>query len=69
MTNKEYTINLYKTTQEEENRDIMLLTEEPQKEKKQINTGSIVLCVVIIGSISGLIYVLIRKYRKERKRI
>lgn len=47
----------------------MLLTEEPPQEEKQANVGSIVLCVVIIGSISGLIYVLIRKYRKERKSI
>ncbi len=46
----------------------MLLQEQPpQEETKSISVGNIIICVIITGSIAGMIYVLIRKYRKERK--
>ncbi len=46
----------------------MPITEEIAKEEKsEIKIGNIVFCVIIISSVIGLSYVLIRKYKKERR--
>ncbi|MBO5479448.1 MAG: hypothetical protein J6A04_07210 [Clostridia bacterium] len=69
VTDKEYTIKLYKTTLEEENRDVMLLKKEENQEAKKenkITAGQIVFIIIIAGSTAGVIYMLIRKYRIER---
>lgn len=69
VTNKEYIIKLYKTTPEEENQNNVIVEEnqnisEPIQENK-ITAGEIIFMVIIVGSISGIIYILIRKYRME----
>lgn len=67
VTNKEYIISLYKTTAEEENRDVMLINEEQNnhEEENKITAGEIIFTVIIAGSTIGVIYILIRKYRRE----
>ncbi len=54
---------LYKTTEEEENKEIMPRGEETNKD---IPVGQIIFCVIITGSVIGASYMLIRKYRKEK---
>ena len=68
VTSKEYTIMLYKTTKEEENKEIMPRGEEVVEETQEnnISVGQIVFCVIITGSTLGASYMLIRKYRKEK---
>lgn len=68
VTNKQYIVNLYKTTIEEENRDIMLINEdgnEQEVDKNKITVGQIIFTIIIAGSTVGAIYMLIRKYRRE----
>lgn len=67
ITNKEYTVSLYKTTVEEENKNIMPHEENRSEEPKKIGAGHIAFCVIITGSTAGVIYMLIRKYRIENK--
>lgn len=69
VTSKEYTIMLYKTTEEEENKEIMPRGGEQEEQKETehtISPGQIVFCVIITGSTLGASYMLIRKYRKEK---
>lgn len=69
VTTKEYTIMLYKTTEEEENKEIMPRGEEPINEEEANNSipvGQIVFCVIITGSVIVASYMLIGKYRKEK---
>ena len=68
VTNKEYIISLYKTTEEEENKDIMLINEEENIQEvvdNKITAGDIFFTIIIAGSTIGAIYLLIRKYRME----
>lgn len=68
ITSKEYTISLYKTTEEEENQNIMPLEEENKKEEpKKIHVGHIVFCIIITASTAGVIFMLVRKYRMENR--
>lgn len=68
ITSKEYTVSLYKTTEEEENQNIMPLEEENKKEEpKKIGVGHIVFCIIITASTAGVIFMLIRKYRMENR--
>lgn len=67
ITSKEYTISLYKTT-EEENQNIMPLEEENKKEEpKKIGVGHIAFCIIITASTAGVIFMLVRKYRMENR--
>lgn len=69
VTNKEYVVNLYKTTPEEENQNNIIeedgqnIQEQPQE--KKITAGQIVFTIIIAGSTAGAVYMLIRKYRME----
>lgn len=68
-TNKEYVVSLYKTTVEEENRNVMLINEEQntkgEVKENKITAGQIIFTIIIAGSTLGIIYMLIRKYRME----
>lgn len=69
VTNKEYIIKLYKTTPEEENQNNVIAEQDPNIsepiQENKITAGEIIFMVIIVGSISGIIYILIRKYRME----
>lgn len=67
ITSKEYTISLYKTTEEEENQNIMPLEEENKEEPQKIGIGHIVFCIIITVSTAGAIFMLVRKYRLENQ--
>lgn len=74
VTTKDYTINLYKKTEEEELREREVLrdineTNEVIDENrgKSINIGNIVFISIIVIGIGGIIVVIIRKYIKENK--
>lgn len=67
ITSKEYTINLYKTTQEEENQNVEPHEETNQQEPKKIGLGHIVFCVIVTVSTAGVIFMLVRKYRMENR--
>ncbi len=72
VTTKDYVINLYKKTLEEEQQEIELINlvqdeiEEEQQESK-ISVGNIVFCIIIVLGTGGIIFVLIRKYMKENR--
>lgn len=68
VTTKEYTIMLYKTTEEEENKEIMARGEETNEEETNGNIpiGPIIFSVIIVGSVAGASYMLIQKYRKGK---
>lgn len=69
VTNKEYIIKLYKTTPKEENQNNVIVEEEQNNkepiQENKITAGEVIFVVIIVGSISGIIYILIRKYRME----
>lgn len=67
ITNKEYTVNLYKTTEEEENQNVESPDENKQEKVKKVGAGHIIFCIIITGSTAGVIYMLIRKYQMENK--
>jgi hypothetical protein len=67
VTDKEYSISLYKTTVEEENEDITLTDEEEQNEEQnesKVSAGQIVFCIIVIASVVVAIFLLIRNYKK-----
>ena len=67
ITSKEYSINLYKTTQEEENQNVEPDEETNQEKPKKIGVGHIAFCVIITASTAGVIYMLVRKYQIENR--
>ena len=73
VTTKDYVINLYKKTAEEEQQEleqINLLQEEineEEQEENKIGVGNIVFCVIIAAGTGGIIFVLIRKYIRENR--
>lgn len=71
VTKKDYIINVYKKTVEEEEQEAKATSIEETNEediaKNNFNIGSIVFLVIVIGSIGGLIFIIIRKYIKESK--
>ena len=70
-TTKDYTISLYKKTVEEEQQEqqrTMLINEPPTEESKtnqSLKTGHIVIIAVTVLGVSGIIFILIRKYRLQ----
>lgn len=71
VTKKDYIINVYKKTVEEEEQEARATSiEETSGEdisKSNLNTGTIVFLVIVVCSIGGLIFIIIRKYVSERK--
>lgn len=71
VTKKDYIINVYKKTVEEEEQEARATSIEETSEenisKNNLNTGTIVFLVIVVGSIGGLIFIIIRKYTSERK--
>lgn len=71
VTKNDYIINVYKKTVEEEEQEARVTSIEETNEedivKNNFNIGSVVFLVIVIGSIGGLIFIIIRKYIKESK--
>ncbi len=71
VTKKDYIINVYKKTVEEEEQEARATSIEKINEedisKNNLNTGIIVFLVIVVCSIGGLIFIIIRKYIQERK--
>lgn len=69
VTKKDYIINVYKKTVEEEEQEMAQTNTEEIKEEdvNNLNTGTLVFLVIVVGSIGGLIFMVIRKYVSERK--
>ena len=71
VTKKDYIINIYKKTVEEEEQKAQATSiEETSKEditKNNLNIGTIVFLIIVVCSIGGLIFIIIKKYVKERK--
>lgn len=79
-TIKEYIILVYRKTQEEENSEIMLHNEDMENENMLVDNienvelnetkakvSTIAFCVIVIASLGGVIYMIVRKYVKENK--
>lgn len=71
-TTKDYTINLYKKTKEEElqeQQQIMPINEEApiQETKQSIKIGHIAIIVITVLGVGGIIFILIRKYIVENR--
>lgn len=70
VTTKNYTIMAYKKTQEEEAQEIQPINlEEFTKEEmpESVNVGTIVFSVIVVCSIGGVIFILVRKYINENR--
>lgn len=71
ITKNDYIINVYKKTVEEEEQEAQATSIEETNEedirKSNLNTGTIIFLVIVVCSIGGLIFIIIRKYVKERK--
>lgn len=70
VTKKDYIINVYKKTVEEEEQEARATSIEETSEediRKNINIGTLVFLVIVVCSIGGLIFIIIRKYIQERK--
>lgn len=71
ITKNDYIINVYKKTAEEEEQEARATSIEETNEenisKSNLNTGTIAFLVIVVSSIGGLIFIIIRKYVKERK--
>lgn len=71
MTSKEYTITVYKQTEEEENEEEALedrsVDEEIEEKKKGMTAGQIVFVIIISAAVLGIVYLVIRKYREKGK--
>ncbi len=72
ITVKTYTIVAYRKTVEEEQAEIMLLEEERQDEPNVVeadnwDAGTIIYSVIVLASVGGVIYMIVRKYIKESK--
>lgn len=72
VTTKDYVVNLYKKTQEEEQNEAGLLETEAENtqidEKGNISIGSIVFIVIILAGVGGAIFIIVRKYVKENSK-
>lgn len=77
-TVKEYKIYVYRKTLEEEQNEIMLLNEENMNELQQdeANTteskgasiiGGVIFLVIVLASLGGVIFIITKKYIKEKK--
>lgn len=71
VTKNDYIINVYKKTLEEEEQEARVTsieeTNEEDIDKNNFNIGTVIFLVIVIGSIGGLIFIIVRKYIKERK--
>ncbi|MCI9016803.1 MAG: hypothetical protein HFJ53_06545 [Clostridia bacterium] len=71
ITTKDYTINIYKKTQEEENEGLEATNNQEQlnevEEQKNITVGEIIFIAIILIGVTGIIIYLITKYLKENK--
>jgi hypothetical protein len=73
VTDKEYSIYLYKTTEDEENEGTMLLNDEIEETqdniqnytRRHITAGQIIFCIIIIVSVVVAIFMLVKKYQKQ----
>lgn len=73
VTKKDYIINLYKKTLQEENNQELLELEtngineaNEMNNKESIKIGSIVFSAIVLIGIGGIIFIIVRKYAKER---
>lgn len=72
ITFKTYTIRAYRKTVEEEQTEVMPINEERQEEinvveASKLDTGTIVYSSIVLVSVGGVIYMIVRKYIKESK--
>lgn len=72
ITVKNYTITAYRRTLEEEQAEIMPINEEREKqpdivEADKADKGIIIYSTIVLVSVSGVIYMIVRKYIKESK--
>lgn len=71
ITIKTYTIIAHRKTLEEEQAEIMPINEEREEENvveaDKIETGSIIYSAIVLVSVGGVIYMIVRKYVKESK--
>lgn len=70
ITVENYIVNVYRKTIEEEQNEINLISElqnnKEEIQQNKITTGDVIFCVIIAGSTGGVVYMLIRKYIKEK---
>lgn len=69
VTTKDYVINLYKRTMEEEQNEVGEVTLEPENlednETGNISIGSIVFIAIVLSGVGGVIFIIVKRFMKE----